>query len=359
MDIIKNGRDACDESQFYYYAARSYIHLSCLDSAVMVKNLIPNPVTAQDSMNHYLLMAELASARASSDSAVYQAKVERIQRQMAEKSLTSRLENMDLNIDMQHQKDEVKQHAIRRLIAVISIILATAGLLLFIASSILKKKVNDYQRQLVCARQEMDALIKETEAKFLKLESNNHDQMNIIAENERIISSISERNSELEALHVDLHEQINSIVKKRLSVLNELYNSIHVKTSTSSGNQKRIIPLISLIKELNENKQIRDVKLKDSFWDKLNQSVDEEYQGLASYVEKKYPGLSVKDKHLFLLMCANISNQIIKICMGYTNDATVSKNKKKLMTETLGLVITLDEFIEIYIQGKMNKNSPN
>ena len=45
LDIIKNSSDGWDDNKYYYYASRSFIKLSQLDSAYWVKSLIPMPTT--------------------------------------------------------------------------------------------------------------------------------------------------------------------------------------------------------------------------------------------------------------------------------------------------------------------------
>ena len=41
--------------------------------------------------------------------------------------------------------------------------------------------------------------------------------------------------------------------------------------------------------KLNEKKEVLQLTPKESFWMKLKMSVDGEYKGIASFVEKKYP----------------------------------------------------------------------
>lgn len=83
-------------------------------------------------------------------------------------------------------------------------------------------------------------------------------------------------------------------------------------------------------------------------------SVDGEFKGIATFVEQNYPNLTKKEFHLFLLMCAGVPNPIIKICMNYVNDVTASKNKKKLMKGKFGLDMSIDEFIQLYLQGQID-----
>ena len=110
---------------------------------------------------------------------------------------------------------------------------------------------------------------------------------------------------------------------------------------------------MTTIRELYEKKGILQTPPQDSFWKNLRKSVDGEYHGLTSFIEQNYPGFTVKDMQLFLLLCANIPNPIIKMCMNYTNDVTVSKNKKKMIREKFGLEVGFDEFIQMYLNGQL------
>ena len=62
MDVLRNGSDESYESQFYYYAALSFIKLGLLDSAKYVLGITPAPVDMVDSMNYHKVIAEIAKA---------------------------------------------------------------------------------------------------------------------------------------------------------------------------------------------------------------------------------------------------------------------------------------------------------
>ena len=111
--------------------------------------------------------------------------------------------------------------------------------------------------------------------------------------------------------------------------------------------------MISGFKKLFANGVTLRTPLKQSFWDNLKVFVDGEYRGLATFVEKDYPEMNEKEMHLFLLICTDLPNSIIRLCMGYASDVTVSKNKKRLMKEIIGLDVTFEEFRQLYMHGKL------
>lgn len=89
----------------------------------------------------------------------------------------------------------------------------------------------------------------------------------------------------------------------------------------------------------------------------MRKSVDGEYNGIVSFVETHYTKLTDNDIKLFCLLCANISPQIIKLCMNYTSDKTSSTYRNRIIHKKMGLNMTFDEFIENYMNGRLNNNA--
>ena len=111
---------------------------------------------------------------------------------------------------------------------------------------------------------------------------------------------------------------------------------------------------MSLIKDLNDKKQLMYMTPRKSFWEKLKSSVEGEYPGITSFMEQNYPTLSKKDLHLFWILCAKVSPQIIKLCMGYSSVTTVSNYKKRLIKERMGLDMKFEQFLQAYLDGNLD-----
>lgn len=150
------------------------------------------------------------------------------------------------------------------------------------------------------------------------------------------------------------NKTVSQLTAYRISALQELYYDIRVKAPTSGDNTKQIIPLSSLLKRMNERNELLKLELRDTFWEKIKLSVDGEYNGIGSFVERHYPDLSDKEKKLFYLSCANISPQIIKLCLNYSNAKTVSNYKIKLVREGFGLNMSFEEFVKRYLTGEIS-----
>ena len=174
---------------------------------------------------------------------------------------------------------------------------------------------------------------------------------------------LSRVENELKSTLIELKEQQNAfelesksvseIVSYRISALNELYHDLRVKMSEDGERVKRIVPLSSLFKSLNDENKLLQVNLSDSFWHKLKISVDGEYNGIVTYVENKYQNLTVDELRLFILICADISPQIIKLCLNYTNAKTVSNYRSKLIKKRMGLDMSFDDFKRKFLDGEL------
>ncbi len=149
----------------------------------------------------------------------------------------------------------------------------------------------------------------------------------------------------------DGDSSVTELVGLRLSAIQELYDSIKMKTDDDSR-QRKIIPLSGFLKSMHDRKAFLELKLKDSFWEKMRLSVDGEYKGIFTYVKTRYPNLSQKELDYFCLLSSGISPQLIMLCMNVTNAKTVT-NYRTLIMKKLGLDMTFDEFIGKYIAGDM------
>lgn len=145
---------------------------------------------------------------------------------------------------------------------------------------------------------------------------------------------------------------VSRLVGLRLSAIQELYNSIKMKID-DDNRKRKVITLSSLIKSIHERRDFLELKLKNSFWEKIRLSVDGEYNGIYTYVKTRYPNLTQRELNYFCLLCSGISPQLIMMCMNVTNAKTVTNYRTQIMKK-LGLDMTFDEFIKNYmaIQSK-------
>jgi len=358
MDILQHGRSVCEEDQFYYYAARSFIKLSCLDSAYYVKSIIPPPSERLDSMNHYLLEAELAQAEHRyKDFAFYLGESKKIDDRILTNSLESNIAEVELKWDANCFNEQDKKRIYGRTLFVSAIIILSILLVsIWLVERVIKRRIRRYQSDLDSTQQELEETIDKYNAKIRECESAISKQKELLSkrDNNSLKPILEENNNELHSQHLVMNEQVATVIRSRLSALNELYYDIRIKSSSQIPLYKHPLPLMSLIKELNDEKRLLYVTPKSSFWKKLKMSVDGEYMGIATFVEENFPQLTPGEHHLFWLLCARISPQIIKLCMNYSNAVTVSNYKRKLIRERMGLDMKFEEFIEHYLNSRKN-----
>ncbi len=356
MDIFKNGKDDCNENQFYYYAARSYIRLHQIDSARWLATQIPNPSHIVDSLNHYQLLAEFSLANRHFDDYVrYETKAKSIDTRIMESSRDSKLTESELNWDSHHHVEVIESHANLRIASIICIVFLVVSTLLALSFFLIKKRISIYRKNLSDAKLDLEKLINDLELNKQQYETELKDLLERIAEKETQLTRVNKEYRKLEKEQGDVRELAAAIVRERNAALNELYDDIRFTIQAApSVDYPQSISLSRLIKNHQENKAIRLITLKDSFWKKLKSSVDLEYNGIATFVERNYPQLTVKDLRFFCLLCANVSPRIIMLCMNYGSAVTVSKYKSKFIPKKIGIDVTFDEFINLYLQGHFN-----
>ena len=356
MDIIRNCTTSPNEQQFYYYAARSFIHLNELDSAQWVISRVPSPQNAVDSMNLFLTMAEFALAtRHFHDHQHYSFAAQSIENRITEVSRNSKLPVSEVQFEaIQHEKyltDKADRHVSHIFIISLLTILALFAAAQFIA----KKLICHYQALINEKKLEVERLIEEIKNTKNQLESEkalNDQHIRRLDDKNKELEESNRRVKELENVQESLSSNTSDIVKLRIDALNEIYQSIRIKNKADEEESGQST-IGRTVKDLYEKRGILHTTPKTSFWSKLRKSIDGEFNGIVSFVEKKYPKLSEKDLQLFMLICADFPNSIIKLCMSLTSDVTVSKYKKRLFSERIGIDVKIDDFIQLYLQGKL------
>ena len=363
LNLLKYGAEECNENQFYYYAARSYIELGKIDSALLIVAMIPRPASILDTMNYHLLMADLSQANHKyKDYAYHQQIAIDIQKSIYSESKSSKLTEAELNWDVKHQVETVEHKANSHVLyTIILIIVATISVLVMVIKLMkryyvekyqtLNRSIYLYQRELDQSKHEIERMISNAEQAMKELESERDDALYNLSQKHFELTEITKRNHILENERQDLHEKVTDIIHYRNEALKDLYNDIRIKKE--QGGITISTNLIGMIKDLNERKKVLKFLPKESFWQKIKRSVDSEYNGFATFIEQKYPSLTQKELHLLWLAAARMPIQILKICMNYTNDVTFSKNKKRILKEKIGLDVKFEDIINMYLRGEL------
>ena len=356
MEIFREGKDECEENQFLYYAAISYIRLGMVDSAEWIKTFIPEPLTLQDSMNHFSLVAELARTKKHwRDYYANREQAEIFHRKIEAMSSDSKLMETEMQCDSNQEISSIKKQSASRWLWAIVILALVIGVAVAITHILIRRKICRIRHELELTERELQDMIAATEEKSLLLETEKDNNKQLLTQMSNRLTQVTKRCQELEMKQNDVLEEAAALVRLRQSVLNSIYNEIMVKIK-SEDKKKSTMPLLGLIKELNEEKKLLHVTPKVQFWKDLKSLIDTQYHGLATFVEHTYPSLTVADNHLFWLSCADVSPQIIKLCLNYSSAVTVSNYKRRLIKEKIGLDLKFEEFIKLYLDGKLHND---
>ncbi len=317
MDIVKNGAEDSYDTRFYYYATLSFLKLGLLDSAKYVFSITPEPIDAVDSMAWYDMNAQIADAESQQTAYLENSlKSNNLKHQVLIDSKEKKIVEGESIFHKQQVDDKAKKNNV---LAIVLIILAAISFLLFALTLWLKHRIK----------------IKSIERTEVERE---------------LKTSINDLN-EIIKKQKDQNSAISKSVSYRFEALNELFESIKFKAKEKKDNKRSIVPLSRVLGFLGEYYEMSDVELAKSFWNKIELSVNVEYRGIATYVKENFPDISEHDYRTFCLLCANISPQIIKICMNFANVKTASNYRNYIIRQRLGLDMTFDEFINNYMKN--------
>ena len=325
MDILMNGKDDCGETQFYYYAALSYLKLGNLDSAKYILRITPPPVDAVDSTLYYNVLAEMANLE--NDHDTYKRYKER-SHEITEEILSNSKKGKIAVAESEFEKAHYQTHFERK--KKIYITIATAFLILLIIFTI----------AYFSARWQLHKRLDENKAIKNELES--------------ALANLNEQ--------AQKNKTVSELVAYRTAALRELYQDIRVRIKDESR-VKKVIPLTSLFQGMHERNEILELNLKEKFWEDMKLSVDGEYNGIYSFVERNYPNLTERDLKIFCLLCADLSPQLIRLCMNITSARSITNYRSVIVKKKMGLDMSLDTFIKKYLDGEFStgndiKNSP-
>ena len=318
MDVLRNGQKDCNESQFYYYVVLSYLRLGQVDSAICIFNIIPSPTDKVDSMNYYNVLAELGKEKRFDNSYALNSNKSL---SLSNDILSSSKEKQLIKTEAAFEKQRIEKNnsTLSKFNRYLKVILFITGLLLLFTAAFAWLSGKALRRQ-------------------------RHEQESIRAELEKALSELKQRKENSAGT-------VSQLVGYRISAINELFQEIRYKFKDKDANNKNgIVTFSSVLKNLNEQYALMQVNLSDSFWAKMKLSVDGEYNGILSFVEARY-NLTEQDIKLFCLLCADISPQLIKLCMNYTSSKTSSTYRNRLIKKKIGLDMTFSQFVEQYMAG--------
>jgi hypothetical protein len=233
-----------------------------------------------------------------------------------------KLKKAESDYDKIQTQDHVERANRKRLLTAISIIVVILTMLLTWLTMRFKRAIKRKNEERNAIEHDLNQIITELEQKQLDQEQN--------------------------------QKTISKLVNYRLDALNELFGSIKFESKgEKKDNIRSIVSLSGVVRGLSDIYRVQKIDLSDDFWEKMKMSVDGEYNGIVSYVEKEYPSLTLRELRLFTLICAKVSPQIIKMCLNYSNVNSVTNKRTIIIKQKMGLDLSLETFIEKYMKNEL------
>jgi len=300
MDVLRHGSEYSLETQFYYYAAMSYIRLGKLDSAKYVLNVTPAPEDEVDSLTYYNLTAEISKAEGKPDISVD--KMSQSKELLGNILFSSReAELLQIDSEFDRKQEELHHDKVnRRNITIISI-----GLILLILLSFIIYRNKHRYSQLI---------------KDLMEESQNH------------VSDINTLRRNIDQLKIR-DSQLKDFITSYIELMGDVTKACYHSPKNVLSNE---ISRLFQIKEENKDR-----------WVELYSYIDNEYNQIITDTINKYNQLNDRDILLLALTCLDFSCAQIAIITGYSNATSISGNRQRL-AKKMGLDHSLQEYINQY-----------
>ena len=222
LDIIADVKDDCEERTFYYYAARSYIKLNLIDSALWIKSMIPHPREAEDSLNYHLLLGELALAM--NDYLGYAShshEAHMIDERIMTSSVESTLLNTELDFDAQLRETNLKEaHQFNTILLTLAFLLLVV-ILISCGTWLIRRMNLRYKQQLDEVQKELENLVGDSEQKIQALETEWIEHRRIVDEKDQQLAEANKRIQAFQKEKENISSHISRIVKSRQAALDE------------------------------------------------------------------------------------------------------------------------------------------
>ena len=219
------------EKDPYYYLCISYIKTGNIDSAQIVMNQIPMPISISDSLSYYQCLSDLAEAKCNYDNSVeYQKVPDDINTTIDHKLQDNNLVIIEKNIDSKHI-DQTHQTIIYGcIVLILSIILLVAIIGLLVRRNH-KKTIDDYEKQLREAQEKTSQLIRQLD--YIK------------TKNDNFILQLKKNKDSYNSESLQRQKKLISSIEGSLSCYSSLMTNLLKQMKASSGEKNSKLALVS------------------------------------------------------------------------------------------------------------------
>lgn len=364
VQAIRIGGREIDHPRAHYCAAKSYIKLGQIDSALYYLNRSPESASANDSIMYYNLLADISRFRNDNESWLnYHDKAHAMADSILIGSLNAKLLTIEKKYDL--QKEELKNVTLRSelkgaWLTVALALLAALALIHFLwrYRNRLRTKENEYE----LLKSDLDTSL--TSLEQMRLTINNYEEelretgegyRTELARQEALVSDMAGEIATVKSsLQEKEHERVQ--LKDRIAALEAKKAQSDEIKAILDGQIKVVHELIQSSHELDEERfakkfaslmSVPENPRAATYWSNLQVLTNDLYGNILEDAISLGKGrLRESDVNFIALLCCGYSRTAVMICMRFNNVVTIS-NKKKKIARKMGIT-SLDEFIRPY-----------
>ena len=364
VQAIGIGGKEIEHPRAHYCAAKSYIKLGHIDSALYYLNRSPKSVTANDSIMYYKLLADISRFKNDHESWLnYHNRAHAMADSILIGSLNDKLLTIEKKYDL--QQEELKNVTLRSelrgawLTVALALLAALALIhLLWRYRNRLRTKENEYE----LLKSDLNASL--TSLEQMRLTINNYEEElretgeGYRAELARQEALVSDMAGEIATVKSSLQEKEHERVqlKDRIAALEAKKAQSDEIKAILDGQIKVVHELIQSSHELDEERfakkfaslmSVPENPRAATYWSNLQVLTNDLYGNILEDAIRLGKGrLRESDVNFIALLCCGYSRTAVMICMRFKNVVTIS-NKKKKIARKMGIT-SLDEFIRPY-----------
>ncbi len=364
VQAINIGGKEIDHPRAHFCAAKSFVKLGNIDSALYYLNHSPKIHTAEDSIMYFTLLAEISLFKNDHESWLYyNNKYHSMSDSILIGSLNAKLLTIEKKYDLQQEelKNVSLQSKLKGAWLTIALVLLVA-LSLFhflwryrnrlrakenefellksdLSTSLssleqMRVTINNYEDELKEAEDKYKAELAQQEALVSDLTGEITDVKSTLRFKELERLQLNDKISALESKKAQ-SDEVKAILDGQIKVVHELIQSSHELDAERFS--KKFTSLMSVP----ESPRIA------TYWSNLQVLTNDLYNNiLEDAMELARGKLKESDINLIALMCCGYSRTAIMICMKFNHIVTISNKKKKIAVK-MGIP-SLDEFIRPY-----------
>ena len=349
--IYRDNQGAYDDTKYISLGIKSFAKLGMIDSAEYYLKLMQLPQNVVDSMTQLDMLAEISYAK--HDYQNYSVHAMKCA-SMADSIMLNSYQLQLKDTEEKYNNTLLKLNNSRLKFNLL--LLFTILLILLLLLLLLLQRYRNIKRQIKLANSEKDSiqsemqrLALEQELAKVRLEQLETEKGQLASDNERLEIEKEEREHALaQASLMANKNRGDTNTPKLLACHYALLRELSEKLQCDDSNVSFLTAIFTSRKRYN----LTIGKLSKEFWANLEYVVNTGYQGIITHVKQNCPKCSEVDARFIALSCLGFSNEVIKLCLGFTNIKTISSYKTYTMKKLTGKNQNIDDFIKEFLHSK-------